>query len=66
MKSKVTLIFPNDKEQIDIVQADPYESIKFICRLRKIVFETSKIVRIGNEYEYPIRNGNIIHARQIA
>lgn len=66
MRTKVIVSYPDDREQTEIVQGDPFDSLQFICRLKKIAFQTSKIVNIGNGYEYPIGNNVIIQASQIS
>jgi hypothetical protein len=59
MATKLIVSYPDDREKSEIIQADPFNSLKFICRLKKIAFEESKLVGIGNGYEYPIK-GNIV------
>lgn len=66
MKTKIVVSYPNDIEQSEIIQAEPFESLKFICKINKTNFEISKLVNVGNGYEYPVRNNIIIQAKKIA
>jgi len=65
MKSKVRYINYHGVESNEILKAEPYEAIKFICKLRNITFEASRLIGIKNGFEYSFDNKNIIQAYQI-
>jgi len=66
MKSKVKIITSADHEFAEFSPMDAYESVKSICGSKHEIFRPEKMVRIGNGYDYQMKNGNIVLAEQIA
>lgn len=66
MKSEVRIITSADHEFAEFSPLDAYESIKSICDSKHEIFRPEKLVKIGNAYDYQMKNGNIVFAKQIA
>lgn len=65
MKSKIKIITNTDHEYGEILQAEPYDSVKIACKSQHQIFRPEKIIRISNGYDYQMKNGDILFAEQI-